>query len=164
MPPTSVRIVPLADCPEAAPQLAAWHFAQWGWMNPANTIEARIARFERHMTPGSPTTFVALLDGLPVGSASLTETDMTTRPDLTPWLASVFVAPHARRNGIGGALVDRVVQEAARDGVPEMYLFTPDQMPLYASLGWQIVEQVTYQGELETIMRICPADRVASAQ
>ena len=43
-----------------------------------------------------------------------------------------------------------------------MYLFTPDQMHLYASLGWDEMRTVIHRGELETIMRIRPEARRAA--
>ena len=47
-----------------------------------------------------PLTVVASIEGVPVGSASLLEEDMETHADLSPWLASVFVLPTSRRQGI----------------------------------------------------------------
>lgn len=161
--PNSPTIVPLGQCPHVTRTLAEWHYGKWGWMNPARDVDHRVARFEAHMRTGQvPTTFVALVGGDPVGSASLIESDMDSRPALTPWLASVFVDPDHRRRGIASRLVDRVVAEAATIGIERVYLFTPDQMNLYASLGWTEVEKVEYRGEVETIMTIRPLDRVVT--
>lgn len=154
-------IVPLGRVPHLAPILAEWHFRQWGWMNPKKDVRRRIALFRRHTHTGQvPTTFVALVEDRPVGSASLVGSDMETRPELGPWLASVYVDPPFRRRGIAGRLVDRVVREASLIGVERLYLFTPDQMRLYASLGWTELERVEYRGELQTIMSIDPDRRV----
>jgi hypothetical protein len=46
-----------------------------------------------------PRTFILLADGEPVGTASLAAHDLDERPDLTPWLAGVFVDPHTRGQG-----------------------------------------------------------------
>lgn len=157
---TPETIVPLGTCPEHARTLATWHDSQWGWMNPAKDLEARVRLFQDHLRTGRiPTTYVALVGGAPVGSASLIGCDMETRSELSPWLASVFVRPEFRRQGIAGRLVDRIVREAGEIGYPKLYLFTPDQMRLYASLGWHERERVEYRGEVETIMEIAPADR-----
>lgn len=161
---SNLRILRLSEIPEAIPQLADWHFQQWGWMNPNNTVETRVARFEQHLAAGIPTTFVATTDGMLAGSASLVHSDMETRPELTPWMASVFVRPKARRRGVASALVDRIVREAHEENIETLYLFTPDQMPLYASLGWKAIERVPYRGEIETIMSICPAARVTAVE
>ncbi len=61
-----------------------------------------------------PTTFVALKDGKPAGSASLVNLDLSSRQELSPWLAAVYVSPEHRNQGIGAALVNRVVDEARR--------------------------------------------------
>jgi hypothetical protein len=67
-----MQIVNLAERPEFVPTLAAWHHAQWGELNPQNTLEARIERMQRHLDGEPiPVTFVAVEDDAPVGSASL---------------------------------------------------------------------------------------------
>lgn len=159
---TSYRIVCIGECPSVARTLAEWHHAEWGWMNPDKGIPERVAYLETHHDPNRiPTTFVALDDeGRPLGSASLVVSDLASRPELTPWMASVYVHADARRRGIGGALVDRIVQQAHELGVDEMYLFTPDQMPLYAAHGWTAQETFDFKGETETLMSIRPAERV----
>ncbi len=57
-------------------------------------------------------TFVASASGNLLGSAMLVAQDMDTRTDLTPWLASVFVAPEHRRQGIATKLIAQVVDAA----------------------------------------------------
>lgn len=153
----NVRIAHLADHPEVLTTLVAWVMATWGELMPDRTaadVEADFAR--RAVRHTIPSTLLALTDDTVVGMASLVEQDLTTRPDLTPWMAAVFVAPHARRRGIGAALVRAVVAEAKTLGVPRLYLITPDQMAFYDKLGWTAQEVVAYRGELVTIMWIEP--------
>ncbi len=140
-----VEIDHLADHPEFIPTLARWHHAEWSDLSPDGTIEHRIEELRGHGRGGLPTTVVAHADGAPLASASLIESDMDTRPDLTPWLASVFVAPAHRRRGIGSALVERVVEEARALEVGTLYLFTTDQERLYARLGWSVGERTRYR-------------------
>jgi len=103
-----------------------------------------------------PTIFVAVAADQTVGCASLVEHDMLTRPELSPWLAGVFVPPQYRRHGIGAALVERVVREARSLAVARIYLYTPGSGALYLRLGWSVVERTFYRelwGETEvTIM------------
>jgi GNAT superfamily N-acetyltransferase len=93
-----------------------------------------------------------------LGSASLIENDMATRPELFPWLASVFVAPEHRRRGIGAALVERVMTEARSLRTPRLYLYTAGAGALYLRLGWSVMERTFYRplwGEQEiTIMQL----------
>src|SRR5712691_7502498 len=70
---------------------------------------------------------------------------MATRPELSPWLSGVFVAPEHRRRGIGAALVERVVQEARALGIPLLYLYTPGSGSLYLRLGWSVMEHTFYR-------------------
>lgn len=151
-----MQIVDLRDAPQHIPQLAAWHHEQWSYLNPGKTLEHRIEKMRDHLEPAPlPRTFVAVAaHGLPMGSASLVAHDMDTHPELTPWLASVFVAPIHRQKGIGAALV-RAVMEAAREaGIATLYLFTPDQEAFYRALGWRTLSQERYRGDDVTIMQV----------
>lgn len=138
---------------EQIPLLARWHQAQWSSLNPGETLEGRIARLEQHTADGHlPLTWVAVTNGAVLGSASLVPTDLETRPDLEPWLASVYVAQPHRRRGIGGRLVRHVVQEGGRLGFPRIYLFTPDRVEFYRNLGWQVRERISYRRLSVTLM------------
>ena len=149
------QIVYLGDCPEHIPLLASWHHAQWSYLSPSTTLAQRIERLREHTGKRCvPTTFVALDDGKPAGSASLVNLDMSAREELSPWLAAVYVSPEYRRRGIGAVLVNRVVDEARALGIPTLYLYTPDKMRFYARLGWTIRETIEYRGQLMTVMQI----------
>jgi GNAT superfamily N-acetyltransferase len=161
-----MRIDPLSEHPDAIPTLARWHHDQWKHLDPGDTIEQRIARLQVHLSKAPiPTTFVALLPlaapperAVPeniLGSASLIAHDMDTRPNLSPWLASVFVAPRYRGCGIGTALVRRVIQEARALDVANLYLFTtPDKRGFYAPLGWVLIEHTLYRGYQQIVMAL----------
>jgi N-acetylglutamate synthase-like GNAT family acetyltransferase len=107
------------------------------------------ARTARHAIPK---TFVALENDQIVGTASLVEDDMPTRPELTPWLAAVYVLPEFRHRGIGLALVKAAMREAEALGVERLYLFTPDRVRFYNRLGWKVIEHTEYRGQNVTIM------------
>jgi N-acetylglutamate synthase-like GNAT family acetyltransferase len=153
----AAEIVYLADCPEVIPQLAAWQQAQFGYLSPGRAVEERIQRFHTHIQRRAiPTTFVARIDGAPAGSASLVVRDMSLLPDLTPWLAGVYISPAYRRAGVGTALVRRVAQEARTLGIERLYLYTHDRMSFYRSLGWQEIAPYVYRGYLVTVMACDP--------
>jgi GNAT superfamily N-acetyltransferase len=154
----------LADHPDFIPTLARWHHEQWKHLSPGDSVEERTARLRAHLSIGQiPTTFVAIspADGPGserdrtqiLGSASLIAQDMDTHPELSPWLASVFVAPQYRGQGIGTALVRRVILEAETLGVARLYLFTtPDKNGFYARLGWSLIESTRYRGYQQIVM------------
>jgi GNAT superfamily N-acetyltransferase len=134
-------------------QLAAWHHSQWSYLHPGETLEERTERLRTKCTHGGiPTMLVAFDKEELIGSAGLGALDMETRRDLTPWLASVFVARRRRGKGFGAQLVGRAEQEARKAGVAELYLYTPDVTEFYRKLGWRSHLQVHYRGRDVTIM------------
>ena len=102
---------------------------------------------------GVPSVFVAMKEGQALGTASLSPDDMSIRRELSPWLASVYVPPEQRGQGLASALVRRVEQEARDHGIEWLHLYTPDQQSLYRRLGWEELEELDYLGERVTIMR-----------
>lgn len=133
--------------------VAEWTYGAWGHLSPEMDRAAwRTETCDNAGPAGVPSTFVARLGSRPVGTASLVAHDMTIRPALTPWLASVYVRPDARGRGIASALVRRVEREARHAGLTHFYLYTPDRQRLYARIGWQSIEETTYRGEYVTVM------------
>ena len=120
-----LQITRLPDDPDLVRTLSDWHQAEWGHLSARTTADRR-AEFAEHGA-GIPQTRVAFLEGRPVGTASLLSSDMDIHPELTPWLASVFVIPEQRRRRIGYQLVRTIMEEGARLGVGTMYLFTEDR-------------------------------------
>jgi len=150
-----MKIEYLADHETQIPTLANWHYGQWGYLNPGVTVEEYVSHLQKHLGRMQiPTTFVALSNEDLLGSASLVKYDMATRMDISPWLASVFVAPDYRNRGVGSLLVERVVEEAKALKVTVLYLFTPDRETFYARMGWSVLERTRYKGEHVVIMSI----------
>lgn len=152
-----MRIENLADHPEYVEVVARWQWDEWG-TDPTDSLAARIIDLRAQTDPERvPTTYIALDDGgVALGSASLVEDDMRTHPELSPCLASVYVAPAARGRGVASALVRRVVAQTATTGVARLYLYTPDAQGLYAKLGWRVVTTERFEGHPVTIMAIDP--------
>ena len=122
-------------------------------MLPDVTFEALVSEFEeRTVDHKIPETFVAVKDTKLVGMASIVKHDMSTRKDLSPWLAAVYVAPEFRNRGIGSRLVRTVMQEADTLGLEMLYLFTPNRIRFYSRLGWKVLEYTRYRGENVAIM------------
>lgn len=149
----NVEIDYLADHMGVVPQLAAWQHAQWGYLNPENTAATRADKLRRRSKKEAiPTTFVGFVEGELVGSASLVGNDLPSRRDLYPWLASVYVHPPWRRQGIGTQLVERVVEEAKALGHIRLYLVTPDQESFYRRMGWTLMDRFLHRGEQTALM------------
>jgi predicted N-acetyltransferase YhbS len=147
-----LRLEYLADHVSHLPQLAKWHHAEFGYLNPANTVERYVERLNTSLRKSDlPTTFVALRDDTLLGSASLVRQTITHQ-HLSPWLSSVYVDPAHRGGGIASALVGRVEQAAAELGWGKIYLFTPSSEKLYARLGWELMEYSSHHGLKIAIM------------
>lgn len=148
-----IHIQRLAPDDALVATVSEWTYDTWGPLNPEMDRDAWLIDIRDSAGPaGVPSLFVAKLDERAVGTASLVVQDMTIRPALTPWLGSVFVQREARGQGIASALVGRVEQEARDAGLSRLHLYTPDRQRLYARLGWQATEQLTYRGEQVTVM------------
>lgn len=132
----SLALVTIAERTDLAAIVADWTWHQWGRAQ-GETPEQRVATIAgRTARVGLEQCVVALIDGEPAGTASLVAKDTDSRPDLSPWLASLYVVPHFRGTGIAPVLVKAVEAAAWRAGHPRLWLFTDGQVDLYASLGW----------------------------
>lgn len=63
-----------------------------------------------------------------------------------------------QRRGIGAMLVHAVVEEAGKQRVSALYLYTTgkENEGFYARLGWSVRERVDYLGKQRVIMEIAP--------
>lgn len=146
-------IVPLTPASPHLETIVGWQQDAWGHLNPTLGFAGRCEEVRGECGQGGvPSVFVALIGNQPVGTASLTVDDMDTRPELAPWLASVFVLPEWRGRGIASRLARRVEEEAREAGIATLYLYTPDQQALYRRLGWEDREALHYRGEDVTVM------------
>lgn len=149
-----MNILDLSQEPQHIPTLANWHQQEWAHLNPGSSLENRLEKMQAYLSAALlPSTFIYKQSGQLVGSAAIVACDMDTHPELSPWLASVFVAPHWRRQGIGTELVCHVMLQATQAGLPALYLFTPDQAAFYRRLGWSVMAKEVYRGCTVTLMQ-----------
>ena len=77
-----------------------------------------------------------------LGTASVIASDLEERPQLTPWVAAVWVEEAARRRGAGAALVNRAAQDCVALGILRAYLCARPRMSgFYEGLGWTVTER-----------------------
>jgi len=98
-----------------------------------------------------------------LGTASVIASDLEERPQLTPWVAAVWVEPQARQRGVGGALVDRATQDCFALGVRRAYLCArPQRSNFYRRLGWIPIERDVGRHGLSVFIRdaIPEAERI----
>jgi len=150
---SAMEIYNIIDQRQHLETITRWHHHEWAAMNVGRSFESRLADMQAHLAGNSvPATWIALIDGQPAGSASILDDDMPERPELKPWLASVFTHPDFRHRGIGRALVQRVMDHARDSGFSTLYLYTPDKAHFYAQLDWESFEVLPYHGSTVTLM------------
>ena len=149
-----IEIVTLFERSQFIPVVAQWNWAEWRDLLPCASCEA-FADDLRAKTrrDGIPITFLALDAGAAVGTASILADDLESRPELTPWLASLYVLPEKRGGGLGRMLVKHAVEAARGFGIGTLYLYTPGREAFYRRLGWESLEATAFRGRAITIMR-----------
>lgn len=139
---------------DLVPLIARWHWDEWGGDYANTSLDEWTAQLAtKTRTDGMPCSWVAFVDGEPVGSVVLELDGVEPRPELKPDLGGLYVVPQHRSNGIGSALVRACEAGAHEFGVSELYLYTESAESLYARLGWETFERTHFLGEPVVIMR-----------
>ena len=107
---------------------------------------------ERLNADGCPVALVSFDGEVPTGTVSLVADDLEERPQLSPWLAGLYVEPRYRRRGIGEQLVGAVLNHAKRCGYEHLYLFTPSRQSFFGRLGWSDFECLSRHGVEVSVM------------
>jgi predicted N-acetyltransferase YhbS len=131
----------LKDHQRWIPVIAEWFYREWGWFYPDLGFRARIHRNRL------PLALVALDQGKVVGTVSLKIHDMDTRPQYSPWLASLYVCAQCRVQGVGRILLNAGIKEAQRLDLGQLYLYTLNRrhVPFYTAEGWSFHEHTIYK-------------------
>jgi GNAT superfamily N-acetyltransferase len=144
----------LANRSELAEVIGKWHWNEWGYADPEGSVESwTVGIASRNNLDSIPMTYVALSEvDVLLGSVTLVDCDMDTHPELSPWLAGLYVDSSARRSGVGRALTKHAFDSALSMGIDRLYLYTSKAKSLYLSLGWSVIGNEYYEGEAVTIM------------
>jgi len=155
--PVAVRF--LAEVPGHATTLARWHHAQWGALYTDWTLDVATNELLDHATRRAmPTTLVAMQGDALLGSVSLVPEDAPELRDHgDAWMASLYVVPEARGQGLGVRLAQALVAFAAQQKVERLWLFTPEHAAFYARLGWRPQGSAKLRGIPVQLMDIVPA-------
>ena len=101
-----------------------------------------------------PLALVAHEGGSFLGTASVIASDLDERPELTPWIAAVWVEESARGHGVGAALVDAAARACFASGFPRAYLCSRARMIGFCErLGWTLIERRVGPHQLNVFMR-----------
>lgn len=149
----------LADVPVHAATLGRWHHAQWGALYTDWTLHVATEELADHATRRDmPTTLVAMRGDTLLGSVSLVLEDAPELRDQgDAWMASLYVVPEARGQGLGVRLAQALVDFAAQQKVERLWLFTPEHASFYARLGWRPQGSAKLRGISVQLMDIVPA-------
>jgi GNAT superfamily N-acetyltransferase len=131
----ALNIVAVTDRLDLAPAVAGWLLDEFRHaLSPSH--HEQVAKLLAQKAPEE--TFVLFDGDEPLGTASLVTNDLPSRPDLTPWLASVLVRPQFRGRGYSAPRVKHV-EAAAAPLATLLWLYTWTAEPVYARLGWERV-------------------------
>lgn len=149
-----MQIVMISDRPDLVPIVADWLWSEF-WQHDGYTFEDTRATVAASTAPIGPSqTFILIVNGQPVGTASLAADDLDERPDLTPWLAGVFVIPEVRGRGYATTLIAAVERACRTASILTAWLYTNTAESLYKHAGWQVAEIVEREGKHPvTLMR-----------
>jgi GNAT superfamily N-acetyltransferase len=89
---------------------------------------------------------IAKINGEPIGTCLLAESEIEPNHDVSPWLAGLFVVPEHRRKGAGAVLVRAIEDQARQRGFSRLYLYTTKAVVFYARLGWTDLDHTRWKG------------------
>lgn len=133
-------------------QIANWY--QMEWKFPLETTLTRLAT----ITPlKDQFQLVMTRDGVPIGTAGVYNTVRILEkiPRLkiyTHWLALVYTIPMERGKGYGALLCERVEEEAKKEGISKLHLYTDTAESLYKRCGWQVLERMEVESRNIVVM------------
>lgn len=155
-----IKIDILKNHPHAIPVLAnIWHDVLGKIWMPEIGMEEIESGYYEELNEDLPLAYVALYDGVPVGTCSL-HLDGGIRPDLKPWLGDLVVDSKYQKQGLGKMLLSVAVEKAKEIGFEKLYLFTfdPATPEYYQRFGWVKIGMDKFKSHTVTIMEITVSD------
>ena len=130
-----VEVLNLADEEKHIEQVSAWVWEEWSKQS-GTKLEDIIYRTKHSICKGKvPQVLIAKYKDELVGTVSIWHNDLTSRQDLTPWLAALYIKKEYRGKGIGTLLQDKVIEIVKELGYKSLYLIT-DHDNYYERSGW----------------------------
>jgi len=126
------EISDLRTQPHFLPQHVQHVWEEW-WKPKGMLRETLEARAREALGEAAiPFTLIAHAGDRFLGTVSVIESDLDLRPVLRPWVAALWVAPDARRRGLGVALGEAAVARAFDLGEAAVHLYAgPHLRPFY---------------------------------
>jgi GNAT superfamily N-acetyltransferase len=148
-------ILPLKACSPELEITARWRheaFLKEDGLTVADS-EAQLTKLTTEPT-GPEAALIALVDGRLAGICLLVLHEIEPAHDLSPWLASLYVAPQFRGRGVAKSLVKAIEDHARGEGVARLHLYTLDAENFYRKCGWAVAQRLpSRSGELVLMTR-----------
>ena len=138
-----IHILSMQEHPQLIAQAAQWFHDQWGI--PLAAYQDSMAACVAAVDP-VPQWYVAVVEDALIGGLGVIANDFHNRPDLTPNLCALFVAPPWRGRGLAGRLLTTAVDDMKKRGMDTLYLLT-DHTSFYERYGWEYLCPVQGDGE-----------------
>ena len=154
----SFKVVALAEHPHHWQTAAEWSFAAWHHEFPTDTVQTYLDQYS--LAASKPEKLIEIFAAIDsddnlLGVATLVDDDeLPDAPEPGPWLAAVFVAPDARKFGVGSALVERVVSQTRELNYSTLYLYTEHAQAWYRDKGWTKIRDTVFLGLHHTVMQL----------
>ena len=154
----SFKVVALAEHPHHWQTAAEWSFAAWHHEFPTDTVQTYLDQYS--LAASKPEKLIEIYAAIDsddnlLGVATLVDDDeLPDAPEPGPWLAAVFVAPDARKFGVGSALVERVVSRTRELNYSTLYLYTEHAQAWYRDKGWTKIRDTVFLGLHHTVMQL----------
>lgn len=142
----------LCNHPEYVETVANWIYSEFVVKSEKSLqkLEQIIEYFKNTNLTSFPITLIAVAENKRVGTISIFENDLKIQNDLTPWLASLYVSPQYRGQGIAEKLINRVQEVVKGLGFKTLYLRTEHTSEYYRRLGWEYVYKTNDEKGQET--------------
>lgn len=114
---------------------------------------------QNFLEPGTriPFALVAEQDGRLCANLLVIENDEPARPDLTPWIAAVWVDEDTRKQGVAAMLLQEATERSVALGVERLYLSSrPALRDFYTKLGWRPIDHDVGEAKLIVYDYIIP--------
>jgi GNAT superfamily N-acetyltransferase len=129
------------------------------WRHKGKPLKSIRDGLENFLEPATriPFALVAEQNGEFCGNALVIDNDLSARPNLSPWLAALWVEEAMRRKGVAATLLEEAIGRSAALGVAQLYLNArPELRGFYSRLGWQPIEDDVGEDRLTVHAYIIP--------
>lgn len=153
--PTNLAILSLTDYPNYLDAVVDQQWQVWGYEDRDDLL----AFFTQEFSEAMPRTW-ALVDKekrfphdlIGAVTLSLDEMGNCQPPTRNPWLGYLYIEPSYRGQGLAKQLTEFAIAQAHQLGFDKVYLYASDETARYQHWGWQIIETLTFQGEIVNVM------------